>query len=346
MKPVTKALALALGVLLSDAAISKEITVATWGGFYGQSIKKHLAEPFEKATGVKVNLIHGNSFANFQRIVAQRNSPQIDLVTLGVEVGYDGFERGVFEAIDPALLPNVHPKDKSLVRTSDGKIMLAPLQMLSYGILYNTKATPFAITSWNDLWDTRLRNKVGVTSPKHASSAFLLMMNRLAGGKESDTAPGFAKIKSLGENILVTEDAPVRQLQMLAQGEVWAVTTLSATAVSASQQGLAVKFVVPKEGAVGIVNNFALVKGAPNRSDAIAFLNFAYEPSRIKLAVEGMYGIPTDPRVELESGLAKLVGGTAEDRERMLFFDVGAIHNHRAKWIEMWEREVAPMTRR
>lgn len=351
MKRVAKAVALAIsiattGVLIATEARSNEITVATWGGFWGDATKKHLAEPFERATGIKVNLIHGNSYTNFQKVIAQRSNPRIDLVMLGVETGYDGFQRGVFEAIDPNLLPSLHPQDKSTVRTHDGKIMLAPLMMLTYGILYRTDLMPFKIESWNDLWDPRLKNKIGITSPKHASGAFLLMMNHLAGGNENNVAPGFAKIKSLGKNVGITDDTPVAQLQMLAQGEVWAVTTLSGTAVSASQQGLPVKFVVPKEGAVGILDNFALVKNAPNRKAALEFLNFIYDPVRLKPALEAMYGMPTDPRIVLDAAIAQLISGTASDRARLLFFDNQLMHKHRATWIEIWEREIAPMTAR
>ena len=62
--------------------------------------------------------------------------------------------------------------------------------MYPYGIAYRTDKVKPEIKCWNDLWDPRLKNKVGVSSPKYMSGYFLLMTNKMAGGTEAERHRG------------------------------------------------------------------------------------------------------------------------------------------------------------
>jgi putative spermidine/putrescine transport system substrate-binding protein len=333
-----------IGGMTAKAA---EITMATWGSFYGETFKRELAEPFEKETGIKVNLIYGNSVSNLQRVIAQKNSPQIDIVTLGSDVGTQGFNDGLFEALDPNEFPNLDlANDRGIRRTDSGKIMFAPFFLLSYGILYRTDLVPFEITSWNDLWDPRLKNKVGVTSPKLAGGAFLLMMNRLANGTESNVAPGIAKVKTFGQNLLTIEDAEAKQLQLITSGEVWAQTTLIGTGIGAVNKGLKAKYIVPKEGGVGILDVVSLVKNGPNQEGAKKFINFLLAPERMRRVVEAINAAPTNAAVVMSSEAQSRGAATKEDLDKLVFFDDQQIIKNRANWSETWDREILPMVKR
>jgi putative spermidine/putrescine transport system substrate-binding protein len=345
-KSLLTPLLLAAG-LLGAATASAEVTMATWGGAYGEAFKKHLAEPFEKETGIKVNLVYGNSLSNYQKLVAQKQKPQIDIVTLGSDVAVQGFQDGLFEAVDPKEFPQVNvAKDKGL-RYADRKLMFLPFFMLSYGILYRTDLVPFEITSWNDLNDPRLRNKVGVSSPRHAGGAFLLMMNKLAGGSEGNVAPGLAKVKSLDKNLLLIADGDAQQIQLITQGEVWAQTVVSGAVAGPVEKGLKARYVVPKEGAVGILDVLGLVKNAPSSAEAKKFIQYVLTPERLKAISDELYVIPTNPDVPISPKVVQMIGGgSSESLGRLVWFDEKAQILNRPKWIESWDREIIPMTKR
>lgn len=340
-------LLLAAGLLAAGGA-SADVTMATWGGAYGEAFKKHLAEPFEKETGIKVNLVYGNSLSNYQKLVAQKQKPQIDIVTLGSDVGMQGFQEGLFEAVDPKQFPQVNlAKDRGLRYTEDRKLMFLPFFMLSYGILYRTDLVPFEITSWNDLNDPRLRNRVGVSSPRHAGGAFLLMMNKLAGGSEDNVAPGLAKVKSLDKNLLLIADGDAQQIQLITQGEVWVQTVVSGAVQNAVEKGLKARYVVPKEGAVGILDVLALVKNAPSSADARKFLQYVLEPQRLKAISDALNVIPTNPDVPVSKKVIEMIGGGSEESlGRLVWFDEKAQIQNRARWVEAWDKEIIPMTKR
>jgi putative spermidine/putrescine transport system substrate-binding protein len=340
-------LLLAAGLFVSGAATA-DVTMATWGGAYGDAFKKHLAEPFEKETGIKVNLVYGNSLSNYQRLVAQKQKPQIDIVTLGSDVALQGYQDGLFEAVDPKAFPQVNvQKDKGLRFNDDKQLMFLPFFWLSYGIMYRTDLVPFEITSWNDLFDHRLRNKVGVSSARHAGAAFLLMMNKLAGGTEADVTPGINKVKSLDRNLLLIADGDAQQIQLISKGEVWAQTVVSGAVQSAIDRGLKARYVVPKEGAVGILDVFALVKNAPSSAEARRFLQFSLAPERLKAISDALNVIPTNPDVPVSQRVIDMVGGgSTESMERLVLFDERAQVQNRARWIEAWDKEIIPMTKR
>lgn len=336
-----------LSVMGMGSVLAAEITMATWGGIYGETFKKVLAEPFEKETGIKVNLIYGNSLSNYQKLVAQKQKPQIDIVTLGSDVATQGYQDGLFQALDPKDFPQVNLEKDRGVRYVEGKqLPFLPFFLLSYGILYRTDLVPFEITSWNDLWDPRLKNKVGVSSPRHAGGAFLLMMNKLAGGTESNVAPGLAKVKTLGKNLLLVADGDAQQIQLITQGEVWAQTVVSGAVSGPIEKGLKARYVVPKEGAVGILDVLGLVKNAPNSEDAKKFLRYVLAPQRLERIVNALYVMPTNPDVPIDAKVVSIVGGTREDLKRLVFFDEKAQTKNRAEWIEEWDKEILPMTKR
>jgi spermidine/putrescine-binding protein len=75
----------AIGVLLiiigfgSTALAQKTLVVATWGGSWGESLRKHAAAPFEQKYNCKVEFSEGVSGDQVAKVRAQRMNPQIDV---------------------------------------------------------------------------------------------------------------------------------------------------------------------------------------------------------------------------------------------------------------------------
>src|SRR5688572_23857997 len=76
------------------AAQPQQLTVATWGGLFGKTLEQHFIRPFEKASGIKVNVTFGGSAFNKQKIEAERNNPQIDVATMVVGDAIDAYGKG------------------------------------------------------------------------------------------------------------------------------------------------------------------------------------------------------------------------------------------------------------
>ena len=338
------ALTLLLGAVTTPAA-AQEIVMATWGGAWGKAFQESMIEPFEKATGVKVRVISGVSSTNLATIIAQKERPQVDVITMVQGDALAAWQRGVTEALDPREIPVLNDLTDVALRRDKGQIIFGGMWTYPMGIIYRTDKITWPLKSWADLWDPRLKNKVAVTSPKYSNAYFLAMINRLAGGTENNADPGFARIKTLGPNLLADVADDVTPGRMLAQGEIWAVPMLSGTAYKVIEQGVPAKFIIPEEGAPAGVDVIALVKGAPHAADAKKFINYVIGPESLTKTCEILKLTPLNRKVMLSPETARRVVA-ADDMKRLVVLDDEAINRNKAAWLERWSKEISPMTSR
>ena len=337
--------AAALVAATAGTASAQEIVMATWGGAWGKTFQESMIEPFEKATGIKIKVISGVSSTNLATVIAQKDKPQIDVITMVSGDGLAAWQRGVTERLDASSVPALNDLSDIALRKDKDAVIFAGMWTYPMGIIYRTDKITWPLKAWADLWDPRLKNKVAVTSPKYSNSYFLAMINRLAGGTENNADPGFAKIKTLGANLLADVADDVTPGRMLAQGEIWAVPMLSGTAYKVIDQGVPAKFVIPEEGAPAGMDVIALVKGAPHPAEAKKFINYVIGPESLTKTCEILKLTPLNRKVTLSPETARRVVG-AEEMKRLVVLDDEAINKNKAAWLERWSKEISPMTSR
>lgn len=343
---ISAALAACAMTSVSALAADKEVVLATWGGTWGKAITEQAIAPFEKETGIKVKVISGVSLANMQMVAAQRANPQIDLIMSTSQDAVNAYADGLLEPLDAKEIPNLGGLPAYGVRRdSGGKPMFAGMWMYPYGIAFRTDKVNPEIKCWKDLWDPRLKNKVGVSSPKYMSGYFLLMTNKLAGGTEANVAPGINRIKQMGPNLLAVIDDSAAQQRLLAEGEVWAVPMLSSAAYKLIDEGVPAKFVIPCEGTPAGMDVISLVKNAPHTAEAKKFIDFYIGPKTIAAVTEQLKITPVNSQAKISPELAKYAVSKS-DLDKLVNFSEQAINKERPGWQDAWDREIAPMTKR
>ncbi len=335
----------AVVVFGGGTAVAQEIVLATWGGAWGKAFQEAAIEPFQKATGIKVKVIYGVSSTNLAQVAAQKDKPQIDVITMVSGDGLAAWQRGLTASLDSKDIPALSEMAEVALRRDKDAIIFAGMWTYPMGILYRTDKLNPGITSWWDLWDARLKNKVAVPSPKYANAHFLAIINRLAGGTEDNADPGFAKIKALGQNLLADVADDVTPQRLLAQGEVWAAPMLSAGAYKVIDQGVPVAFVIPKEGAPAGMDVIALVKGGPHPAEARKFLDYFIGAEALTKTCEILKLSPLNRKVRLSPEAAKRAV-SAEEMKQLVVLDEEAINRNKAAWLERWSKEISPLTSR
>ena len=338
-------LVVVMGGLPVAPAVALEVVIATWGGVWGKAFQQSMFEPFEKATGIKVRVIAGVSSSNLATVAAQKDRPQIDVITMVSGDGIAAWQRGLTERLDGQDVPALKELAELALRKDKESVIFAGMWMYPMGILYRTDKITWPITSWWDLWDPRLKNKVAVTSPKYANAHFLAIVNKLSGGTEDNVDPGFAKIKSLGQNLLVDVADDVTPQRLIAQGEIWAVPMLSGSAFKVIEQGVPAAFVIPQEGAPVGLDVIALVKGAPHPAEAKKFINYVIGAESLTKTCEALKLTPLNRNVRLSPEAARRLP-SPEEMKRLVVFDEEAITRSKAAWLERWSKDIAPMTSR
>ena len=329
----------ALGIGATTAS-ADEITMATWGGAFGKAFQKHWTGPFEAATGTKVNLIFGGSLTNKQKVAAEKNSPKIDVLTMVTGDAIDAYQRGLTVALDQGKIGNLGQlRDIAIKKGADGGILGAGLWVTAFGVAYRTDKVNFELKSWKDLGDARLKNKVGLPSPKYSNAHFVWWANHLAGGQPNDISKGINWIKSLGQNVILEFDGSVQVLKQIAQGEVWAAPMLDVTA--SRIKGVPYRFFVPTEGGSAGVDVIAQVKNSPNPEGAAKFVNFIIDSGPAGAICGALKVKCVNKNVNVAGAMV-----SDSDVDRLKAPPEAIINVSKASWLETWAKEVTPLSKR
>ncbi len=86
------------------SAQAPEISVATWGGFYGEALQEAVFKPFTRATGISVRIIHHGS--NYQPLMSKARRGDSPWTVVDIERAplTEGCAYGAFEKLDVELM--------------------------------------------------------------------------------------------------------------------------------------------------------------------------------------------------------------------------------------------------
>ncbi|MDD3446615.1 MAG: extracellular solute-binding protein [Zavarzinia sp.] len=341
--------AIASLVIAQSAAHAEEVVLATWGGFYEKIVTEIVNIPFTAATGIKVRVVPGNAQDNYAKLVAQKDKPQIDVMLTNHVWLARAYADGLSEAINPKEIPSI---DNLATSSLDAyKAPDAPGQYtggLMWGdgfvIAYRPDLVPFEIKKWSDLWDPRLKGKIAINSPRTSSAAFLLMINKIAGGTMENVDPGLEKIKELMPNVVAIADSPAQVVQMLTSGEAWAIPYNLSSLKAAVDKGANLKWVAPEEGVVMVGGGALLVRNAPHRDAALKYLDYWW-------SVQSVVGTSTKigftPMLKKDVMPASLDAGgfalTPAQIETSTVFDIETFSRNIDGWSDRWNREIVPL---
>lgn len=265
---VTSLLVLAL-VQPCLALAAEPLVVMTWGGVWLKAFEE-LGAAYEKETGQPVKVIaQGTTDAALAKIKAQATAPDVDVWTTNVVNLERATEAGVLADITPALVPNIERVPASL-RWKQG----VSGWVSARGIFYRTDLVPFEIKRWEDLWDPRLKEKVGAPAANFDPGFFPLVASLISGGNEKNMEPGFERLKKLRPNIMTFYTSNVQSIRLLEAGEVgvvaWGILPNVYQLLGPDSK---YRFVVPKPAFL-LPQPMALVKNSPRLKEAAAFLNW------------------------------------------------------------------------
>ncbi len=289
------------GVWAQPAGVEKEVVLGGYGGTYEQLTRSIIIPAFEKATGIKVKLVVGTALSNYSKVVASRNNPDMDVYWSNELTHAAGKQQGLYEKLDPKVLTNL-PDIYDSARDPDNIGVGSHVQ--ATGFQYNSKALREAgipaPTSWNDLWDPRLKGKVALYSFNVAySQDLLVILTKLAGGTEKDVRPGLERLKALKSsgNLAMFASSPAELDNMLVQGQAWITVNGSARAYILKDRGAPIDFAYPKEGAGFFTNYFDVVKNAPHPKAAQVLVNFLIGPEIQEVIAKDVVAAPVNKKV-------------------------------------------------
>lgn len=337
-----KNLALLVGISLMGIGAAKAqetVVVASFGSLW-QEVLETALEPFEKENNVEVRFTAGSSSDNVTRAIAARNNPDVDIV-MGEEMTFaQGLGAGIFEKLDPAAIPNlqnVAPQSK----LGDGYGV--GIIMQNIGLFYNTanyeKEGWAAPTSWSELIDRKLCNRVGYMHPNVSFGYYALMM--LGGGKPDDIPAGIEKVLEFKDCIETVDPSGAKHVERAQLGDFDLGVLAHQLVVSLADRGAPLKFVTPKEGGILQFTTLAVAKNSPNPAMAQKLVNELLSERVQTALVEKFKASPVNTAVPVPPELIAAGAPDPKDVSSFILIDGATLLPNRDKWTQQFVRAMA-----
>lgn len=340
--PAALACTLVLGMPgTGTAAPDDVVNVAGWGGPLQKLFVDSIGPELKKQTGATIVYTPGKAAETLAKVIAQRQEPSIDVVIATEIIGLKGEKLNLWTSLDPNQVPNlkdVYP----YARMPGDKGVLWSANMV--GIIYNPAAfEKHGIkppTSWNDLFDPRLKGKIVLGSiGTDFGLQTLLMLAKVNGGDETNIEPGFAAMKRLAPSVLSFEKEYTRVGELFDAQTAWVGVWSHAGAAQLAQRGVPIRFVAPKEGVVLTANFVGVVDKAPHPKAAQVFVNLLLSDPVLSAFADKYSSIPMNSHTTLRPETRDRMPGP-DAMARVTSFDWRKVNDSRDAWTERFGREV------
>lgn len=244
-------------------------------------------DEFQAETGIEVTYTEGvNSneewFGKYQAQLGAGQPTGFDIAVLTDYMAARMIRLGYVEEIDKANVPNSANLVSALQSPSfdPDRLYTLPWQSGFTGLAYDNTQTGGDLTTWEALYDPAFAGKVGVLSGYVDTIGILLLM----AGKDPSTASLDDMLAATDELGKLVTDGQIRQvygneyIDALINGELACCLGWSGDIFANQEDNPQIQFTFPEEGVMIWTDNMLIPKGAANKANAEAWMDFYYRP--------------------------------------------------------------------
>jgi spermidine/putrescine transport system substrate-binding protein len=273
------------------------ITVFNWGDY----IDPELLEEFQEQTGITVIYETFDSNEAMMTKIAQGGTT-FDVAMPSEYAVERLMEDGMLVPLDHSKLPNlVHIDPRFLDMSYDpGNRYSVPYFWGTVGILYNPEAFDEPPSSWDALWDPKLKNDILLVDG--AREIVGMGLNSLGYSlndtDEAHLQEALAKLKKLTPNVKAIVGDEIKMLMI--GNEASAAVVWSGDAAEVMWENEDLDYIVPEEGSNVWFDTMVIPKTARNIEGAHLFINFMLDPENAARNAEYVgYSTPNATALEL-----------------------------------------------
>ncbi len=234
-----------------------------------------MANGFEEATGIKVNMTRKSSGETFAQIKAEADNPKGDIWWGGTgDPHLQAAEEGLTEVYESGMRGELH--DWALSQAESGGNATIGIYSGGLGYGYNEevlKANNLPVPAcWEDLTKPEYKGHVQMANPNSSGTAYttLATIVQLFGEEK-----GFEFMKALHKNINQYTKSGSAPIKAAARGENTIGIVFMHDAVKQAASGFPIKVVAPCEGTGYEIGGMSIIKGARNMESAKKFYDWA-----------------------------------------------------------------------
>lgn len=276
---IVTAAAFALVAAAASAQAEESLTAVGWGGSWNEAYDKGVFQPFTAESGVKVNLDEWGGEIAKLRTQIESNAVVYDFVSVEAPALEVGCAEGLFEKLPDSVYGD---RDNYL----PGTIHPCGLASDTWAtvMVYDGAKLKDGPKSWADFWDVdKIPGKRGMLGQAQYTLENALMADGVAPGEvydvlrsEGGVDRAFAALDRIKPHV-VWWTSSTNALQNLSAGEV-VMTDLYNARVTAENEKGSNYVIVWEAGFFYGTDMWAIVKGAPNRDNAVKLVEFFAKP--------------------------------------------------------------------
>lgn len=309
----------ALGVCLAVPALAQQrVSIYT---AHTANIVERLIPEFEKATGIKADVVKAGSGDIINRVRAESANPKADVIwSIGAEL---------LEANGDLLEP-YQPKDYAMIADAfkSTGAWIPYTGIVNVFVVNTKKLKPEEYPrSWADLAQPRFKNQISMADAEKSGSAYMQLNTFLT--IYGDKTPGWDKFKGVFNNLNVSPSSGAVP-RFVNDGEAAVGVTLEDNAYLYLKGGGPVAIIYPEDGTSAIADGMALVKRAPNPAAGKAFIDWSLSPAVQELVVQELGRRPIRKDAKPLAALKPL------GEIKLVKYDIQNAASKRQEYIEKW----------
>jgi putative spermidine/putrescine transport system substrate-binding protein len=305
------------------------------------SVEKYISNIMKSRYDTRVVITPVLSGQALTKAVAQRASPEISVFMLDEGPWLQGKQAGLWDSLEGVgNLADIPARFRD--KDNQGSAFLLYL----LGIIYDEKALADAgvkpPTSYADLWNPALKGKVTIPDSNSTFSyALLFKVNEMQGADHRKTVdPGFKKLSELTPNVGVFHGGASTLIPLFSQRQAAIGFNASFPAQRLAAEGLPIRWVAPKEGAIAVASYVAIAKNAPANEAAKRFVDLLLSPEYQALQTEVSYSGFVNPKTKLSPQGEKTFLVKPADIAKATLMDWETFLAKRKDLTARWQREV------
>jgi iron(III) transport system substrate-binding protein len=307
-----------VGALVAPAVAQQRVSVYT---AHTANIVERLIPEFEKATGIKADVVKAGSGDIINRVRAESANPKADVIwSIGAEL---------LEA-NTDLLEAYQPREYAMIadafKTSGP--WLPYTGILNVFVVNTKKLKPEEYPkTWMDLAQPRFKNLVSMADAEKSGSAYMQLNTFLT--IYGDKAAGWDKFKGVFNNLNISASSGAVP-RFVNDGEAAVGITLEDNAYLYLKGGGPVAIVYPEDGTSAIADGMALCKRAPNAAAGKAFIDWALSAPVQDMVVQELGRRPIRKDAKPMAALKPM------SEIKLIKYDIQNAANKRQEYIDKW----------
>lgn len=285
----------------ASARNAPKLTLVSWGGAYRDAVEASIVKPFTEETGITVTIIDTPDLARV-RAQVQTNNVEWDVFDAPSALGVSGANAGLWETLDPAWFD----QDDLIINVENN---LLPWYIFVGGIIWDPKRHPDGKHPRNFQEFLDVENFPGRRVFRNRPSEMLEVALLGDGVDPSELYPldvdrAFKALDRVKSSVVSWVDQTPQTLTLIQTGEADFSYSYVSRVKPAQESGISVDFSFDQT--VNAFEYLAIVKNAPNKANAIKFLQFVARPDRQAAFMELLGSTPASKSaIELLSPEAK-----------------------------------------